>query len=247
MGKQIRIVSTFLVLFSVLLLFGINWTWGNNGNLKFVGDELLIQPKMGVPNEKVGGIVRSYGATIASEIPQIRVKQLKVPSHALETVRKALSKNPHFNFVEYNYLAEVGMTPNDTYYPSQWHLPMISAPQGWDISTGSNSVVMAIIDSGVDPIHPDLSNKLIPGYNFLNGNSDTHDVLYHGTPVAGSAAAMGNNYEGVAGVAWTNPIMPLVVVDSFGQTTYYDIAQAITYAADHGAKIMNISIAGYTS
>jgi subtilisin family serine protease len=107
-----------------------------------------------------------------------------------------------------------------------------------------STVDIAVIDSGIDPSHPDLSAKLLPGYNFLNGTTDTHDVQGHGTKVAGSAAAIGNNGKGVAGVAWTNAIIPLVVVDSTGSASYSTIASAITYAVDHGIKVINISIAG---
>ncbi len=162
-------------------------------------------------------------------------------------VRDALARNPFVKFVENNFLAEGPGTPNDPLYTSQWHLPKISAPQGWDISTGSSVVDIAIIDSGVDPSHPDLAGKLIPGYNFLGGNTDTHDVLGHGTAVAGTAAAAGDNSLGVAGVAWQNSIMPLVVLDSTNYATYSNIAQAITYAVDHGARVINISIGGSSS
>ena len=238
------VLAFFIMFLGPLFLEGVNPSWGNDENPKYVGDELLIQHKVGVPNKKVAEVVGAAGASIISEISQIRVKQIKVPAHALEKVKEALSRNPNINFVENNFLAEAVVTPNDSYYASQWHLSKISAPQGWDISTGSTSVAVAIIDSGVDPTHPDLSNKLLPGFNFLSDNSDSHDLNGHGTAVAGSAAAISNNYTGVAGIAWQNPIMPLVVVNSSGSASYYDIAQAITYAADKGAKVMNISIAG---
>ena len=124
------------------------------------------------------------------EIPQIRVKRIKVPPQALERVKDALSRHPHINFVEPNFLARPDLIPNDSYYSSQWHLQTISAPQGWDISEGSVSVSIARPDTGVDPTHPDLSGKLLPGYNFYDNNTDTHDVYGHGTAVAGSAAAI---------------------------------------------------------
>ena len=89
-----------------------------------------------------------------------------------------------------------------------------SPPPRDGTTTGSSNVIIAVIDSGVDPAHPDLAGKLIPGYNFLGGNTDTHDVKGHGTAVAGSAAASSNNAKGVAGVAWDNPLMPLVVLDA---------------------------------
>jgi hypothetical protein len=82
------------------------------------------------------------------------------------------------------------------------------------------------------------------GWNFLSGNTDTHDQMGHGSAVSGTVAAATNNLTGVAGVTWANPIMPLVVVDSTGYAYYSNIASAITYAADHGARIINISIGG---
>ncbi|ACN15724.1 putative alkaline serine protease (subtilase family protein) [Desulforapulum autotrophicum HRM2] len=189
-------------------------------------------------------LLHSHGAATAGEIENIRVHRITVPEHALEQVKKALSKNPNIQFVEENFIAESGYVPNDERYSSQWHLPMISAPDGWDLTTGSPSVPIAIIDSGVDSTHPDLAGNLIAGYNFLENNTDTQDVLGHGTAVAGSAAAITDNITGVAGVAGDSPIMPLVILDANDYATYYDIARAMNYAADQGVRIINISIGG---
>jgi subtilisin family serine protease len=230
-----------------MFLFIIAWTghsWGGSGDSPFVADELLVQLRPGVSHAKADKVIKGIGATTAGEIQNIQVKKIKVPAHAREHVKEALSHNPNIEFVENNYIASLSVNPNDVKYPSQWHLRKIDAPFGWDIHTGSSGIPIAIIDSGVDPTHPDLADKLLPGYNFLGDNTDTHDVHGHGTAVAGSAAAITNNSIGVAGVAWENPIMPLVVVNTQGRASYFDIAQAITYAADNGAKVMNISIAG---
>jgi len=214
------------------------------GSKKFVPGELLIQVKPGVTKGDVDKLLNSHGAATAGEIESIKTRRITVPEHALEQVKKALSKNPNIHFVEENFIAEAGYVPNDERYPSQWHLPKISAPGAWDLATGSPSVPIAIIDSGVDPTHPDLTDNLIAGYNFLDNNTDTQDVLGHGTAVAGSASTMTDNITGVAGVAWDSPIMPLVVLNANDSATYYDIARAINYAADQGVRIMNISIGG---
>lgn len=213
----------------------------------FVVDELLVQAKAGVGKDKFEAALDGLGATNAEDIPQIRVKKIKVPPQALEKVKAALAKNPHVKFVENNYLATSATTPDDLSYASQWHLPKISAPTGWDISTGSPVVDIAVIDSGIDPSHPDLNGKLLPGYNFVGGNTDTHDIMGHGTAVAGAAAAIGNNSIGVAGVAWQNKLMPLVVLDATNYASYSNIANAVLYAADHGVRVINISIAGSSS
>lgn len=209
-----------------------------------VADELLVRFVAGVSQDEIDRTFRGHGAQEIEENTAIRVKRLRVPAQALEQVKAALAHNPHVEFVERNFLAKSGSTPNDPFFGPQWHLSKISAPQGWDLSTGASDVAIAIVDSGVDPAHPDLGAKLVPGYNFLNNTADTHDVLGHGTAVAGSAAASSNNGIGVSGVAWNNPIMPLVVLDANDYASYSNIARAITYAADRGVRIINVSIGG---
>jgi hypothetical protein len=224
-----------------------NFTRAGNASDKFVADELLVQAKAGVSGEKIHEILKPHDAATVGEIQSLRVRRIKVPADALENVKAALKKNPHVSFVENNFFATGGAEPNDYQYPSQWHLLKISAPAAWDVCTGFPTEPIAIIDSGVDPTHPDLADKLLPGYNFISENTDTQDVLGHGTAVAGTAAAISNNVVGVAGVAWDNPIMPLVVLNSSNYATYYDIAQAITYAADQDVRVINISIGGSSS
>jgi len=238
-------VLVFLFLCFMVLICKDN-TWAESKKT-FVEDELLIQFRIDTPKDKADEALNAHGATVVDEIQQLRINRIKVPSNVIDTVREALSHNPHVEFVENNFMAEPSTTPNDSYYPSQWHLPKINAPSGWDITPGSESVPIAIIDSGVDPAHPDLAGKLITGYNFLGSNTDTHDVLGHGTAVAGTAAAMTNNVTGVAGLACDNPIMPLVVLNSSNYASYYDISRAITYAVDHGVRVLNISIGGSSS
>ncbi|HYS43068.1 MAG TPA: peptidase S8, partial [Geobacteraceae bacterium] len=98
-----------------------------------MADELLLQVMAGVPEAKVGEILAGAGATEAEVIPQLKIRRIKVHPDALEKVREALARNPFVKFVENNFLAEGSGTPNDPLYTSQWHLPKISAPQGWDI------------------------------------------------------------------------------------------------------------------
>lgn len=237
---------------SALLLVGLTIFTTHNSQAttppaKFVEDELLVQITPGAPNEKVLKAVADEGGSIAGEIPQLNIKRIKVPAQLRERARKNLSSNPHVTFAEPNYIADPTTTPNDPSFAVQWHLPKISAPLAWDAVTGSSTVDIAIADSGVDPTHPDLAGKLIPGYNFYDNNTNTSDVYGHGTKVAGAAAAIGNNGIGVSGVAWSNPIMPLRVSDTAGYAYYSTMANAITYAADHGVRIVNLSFGGTSS
>ena len=214
------------------------------GPASWVADELLVAHHPGIDRPRVEEIYRSHGATIVDEIPQIRTHLLRVAPSALESVRQALARRPEIEFVERNYVMPAALTPNDANYWKEWHLEKINAPSAWDVSTGDSGVVIAILDSGIDSSHPDLAAKIVPGYNAYDNNSDTSDVGGHGTMVAGSAAAISNNGAGVASVAWQNPLMPIRVTDTQGSGYASTIAKGLTWAADHGARVMNISFSG---
>ena len=240
-NRKTCIVFIFVVL---CCMIATSITWAENNGAKYTPGELLIKFKAGVSNDEVKALCARHGAYVADEISSIKVKLIRVPEHALEKVKIALENNPNIEFVEYNFISHGANVPNDVNYSDQWHLPKISAPTGWDICIGSNTIPIAIIDSGIDPTHPDLVAKLIEGYNFVGNNTDTHDVLGHGTAVAGVAAAITNNEEGVAGVAWETTIMPLVVLNSNNDATSFNIARAIEFAADAGIRVINMSLGG---
>jgi thermitase len=150
-------------------------------------------------------------------------------------------------FAEVDALVGPSLIPNDTNYPNEWHLPKINAPTAWDTTTANSNIIIGIADTGVDPTHPDLAAHLVPGYNFYDKTTDTSDVYGHGTGVAGTAAAIGNNAKQVAGVAFNASIMPLRVSDANGYATFSTIASAVTWAADHGARVVNNSYNSYPS
>ncbi len=152
-----------------------------------------------------------------------------------------LSRNPHIKFAEVDRLVPHDLVTNDPYLGSQWHLATIKANAAWDLSQGSG-ITIAILDSGVLPTHPDLVQ--VAGWNFYDNNANTADVSGHGTAVAGAAAAMANNGAGVAGVAGAARIMPLRVSDASGYAYYSTIANAVTFAADNGARVANASFSG---
>jgi thermitase len=174
-----------------------------------------------------------------------RIYKLKVDEKAdLAQVIRAFKSNPYVEYAEPNYIAHVFITPNDPYWSSQWGMTKIEAPAAWDITTGSASVTIAIVDTGIDFFHPDLSGKLVSGYDFVNNDSNPQDDHGHGTHVAGIAAARTNNGTGVAGLSWGAQIMPVKVMDDAGRGTNENIAKGVIYAADHGADIINLSLGG---
>jgi subtilisin family serine protease len=206
-----------------------------------------------VPGRLVAGLRDAAGAartlaahrlSVRGELRGLAAVTIDLPENSAPAVLESLRRSGAFEYVEPDYYAHTAADPNDPSYLSQWHLRRIGGPLAWSLSTGSPSVVVAVIDSGVDPHHPDLVSKLVPGWNFVKNNADTADILGHGTAVAGAVAAATNNAVGVAGVSWASRVMPLVAVDATDYAAYSDIAAAIQYAADRGVRVINISIGG---
>ena len=231
---------------SILCLLTL-FTYGLAVAQMSVPGRLLVQHRIGSDSAATSRLFRAHGAIERSRLDALRVSVLTVDPARRDQIQKALEESGLFEFVEPDYLAHVANTPNDPLYTNQWHLPQIEAPSAWNFTTGSTSVPIAMIDSGVDPTHPDLAPKISGGWNFLTNSATITDTMGHGTQTAGTAAAIGNNGIGVAGVSWLSPIMPLIVVDSTGYASYSNIASAITYAAQHGVRIVNISIGGTSS
>ncbi|MBI2609939.1 S8 family serine peptidase [Candidatus Giovannonibacteria bacterium] len=205
---------------------------------------ILVKFKEGVSDAEQGRLLKSWGLAKKSEVKQIKVKILNVPEGAEEVLVQALLHNPKVEYAELDGILKPELVPNDPYYSSEWHLSKIGSESAWDVTQGQASVVIAILDSGVDGGHPDLLSKLVAGYNFYSNNTDTFDVYGHGTKVAGVAAAVSNNGLGVASPAWINKIMPIRVSDASGYAYYSTISSGITWAADNGAKVMNVSFGG---
>lgn len=141
------------------------------------------------------------------------------------------------------------LIPNDPAYPSQPNLLTIDAPGGWQYFTGSSAVIVAVIDTGIDLSNPDFAGRLVPGYDFVNHDDVAMDDNGHGTHVAGSVAATGNNGILISGLDWSTKIMPVKVLNSSGKGSELDVYQGIMYAVDHGAQVINLSLgfSGYST
>jgi len=189
------------------------------------------------------------------------------------TAVEQLSGVAGVEFAEPNRYRETYAVPNDPSFPTQWGLTKINCPAAWDRTTGSASVVVAVIDTGVDLDHPELAGLLVPGTDmvdlgpaptpppgfhfegdFMGRDSDPQDEVGHGTHVAGTIACASNNATGVAGVTWNCRLMPVKVLtrivnnvdadDVRGVGSAADIAAGIRFAVDHGAQVLNLSLGG---
>ena len=145
--------------------------------------------------------------------------------------------------VERDVLMEAFDTiPNDVLWSTQWGRRMIGAPRAWDSTRGASTIVIAVLDTGVDRLHPDLAGATVAGRDFVNGDSDPSDDEGHGTAAAGVIAARTNNGEGQAGICWACSLMPVKVLDSQGNGKTSSIAAGIVWAVDHGARVINLSL-----
>lgn len=216
---------------------------------KFVPDRLLVKPARGTTESALHALLSFHGSDEVDDIPALDVRIIRVPAKALDRVLIALKNNPKIEFAEKDFVMQAIATANDPYYTAayEWHLAKIQAPAAWDFTTGTASTVLAVIDSGADYSHPDLIGKLQAGYDFVNGDSDPSDDNGHGTSATGTAAAASNNGIGVAAIAWGCPVMPLKVLDASGSGSYSNVAKAINYAADRGARVINLSLGATSS
>ena len=133
--------------------------------------------------------------------------------------------------------------PNDPFLSQQWGWNRVGADKALEAGYKGSGVVVAVLDTGIDVDHPDLDDNIIDGWNFVDNNGDVSDLDKHGSMVSGIIAAIANNGIGIVGVAPEAKIMPLKVLDVDGGNIR-DIASAIRYAADNGAKIITMSFGG---
>ena len=251
---------------------------GGRGAMEFKAGEIIVKFGEGISQASIQSLFLTEGVRILDEMGNLGLMLLSVPrGQELEKIEE-LKRNSLVEFAEPNYVVRIAdpiaiepqyslhaadIIPNDPRYPGQWNLPRIEAPAAWDITTGSDKVVIAFVDSGVDLDHPELTDKIwtntgeiagndfdddgndfkddVHGWDFVNWHGEPQDDHGHGTFVASIAAAETNNDLGMAGVSWGAEIMPIKVFDKDGQFYLWDLTGGITYAADNGARIINLS------
>lgn len=180
----------------------------------------------------------------------------------IQSLAAQLIQLPEIISVEYNSQVGANFVPNDDNYPNQWAHDNqgqavsynginvglencdMDTDLAWDITMGSENVIIAIIDSGVDLDHPEFEGKIVPGYDFVNNDEIAQDDYGHGTACAGVAAAIGNNSIGIAGVAWQSLIMPVKVLASDGYGDENDISDGIIWATENNANVISMSLGG---
>ena len=204
---------------------------------------ILVLPRAGLPEAALTKILKDHGGGKARGVGNSGLRIVELTPGMERQMVERLSRHPHLKFAEVDRRIRHDLAVNDPYLGSQWHLSKIGAYSAWNGAQGAG-VTIAVLDSGIDTLHPDLVSRLVPGHNFADGSGTVEDVRDHGTKVAGVAAAASNNGLGVASVAGQLKVMPIRVSDSTGHATWSAIAAGLTHAADRGARVANVSFSG---
>jgi thermitase len=191
---------------------------------------------------------RRTGGRVIERNEQLGFEVVQFTSDLAADRITAYKASPLVEYVEPNHTVHALWTPNDPDFPTkQWGPQKIQAPRAWDVTRSNSAIKIAIIDTGVESTHPDLSGKIAGGWDFVDDDATPQDGNGHGTHVAGLAAAATNNGIGMAAVAPDARILAVRVLDNNGSGTIADVASGIQYAADQGAKVINLSLGSSSS
>ncbi len=189
--------------------------------------ELLVTYEKGAPKQakeeapkKVGGKVRKYFPTIEVQhlsVPEVKNEKAREARQKALELKKVLEQTPGVKAVDYNDVRRGDWVANDTHYGKQWAYPKISAPLAWEATRGHAGIKVAILDSGIDMNHKDLTGKVVHQYDYVKQDNDANDERGHGTHVAGIVAANTDNSLGVAGPCPKCTLINVKVLDSNNQ------------------------------
>jgi thermitase len=221
---------------------------------QLVEGEILVRFRPGLAGLAAADVHRQEGGQVARTVGKVGVDVVRVPRGQERARAAAYRRNPNVLFAEPNGVYRVFGAPNDTRALDQWQFQNvglsggkvdadIDAYQAWNTTEGSASIAIAILDTGIDQSHEDLAAKIVKNANF-SSNATWEDGHGHGTHVAGSAAAITNNGIGVAGTCPKCSLINVKVMNDSGEGSWDQIAQGIIWAADNGAKVINMSLGG---
>ena len=224
------------------------------GGASYVAGELLVVYETDVSGPVADEVPEAADGQAEEEIPEIEAQVIEFPGvkeeptegrrEELLVQKKAqLEEELEVESVSLNYIYRGSFTPNDLQFDNQYGLTKIRAPQAWDETLGRRTDI-AVVDTGIDPRHPDLESKVVKQRNFV-GPTETasaRDDNGHGTSVAGVAAAITDNNEGVAGSCPGCRLLVAKSLDATNSGTLEDVVEGITWAADNGAEVINLSL-----
>ena len=207
---------------------------------------VLVTRTRGVAAASLGRSLSARGLRLRSPVDEAGVAVVDTGGRSVAQVVAELGDDPTVAAVSPNYVRHASQVPTDPLYTSNQrsYTTTVRLPAAWDRSTGSRKIQIAVLDTGADLDHPDLSGKLLPGWNAIHPGASVDDDNGHGTFVAGVAAGRTNNGTGVAGVAWLSRVMPVKVLGANGSGTDADVVEGIQWAVNAGADVINLSLSG---
>jgi thermitase len=244
MKRFVSLLSVFLLLAMLVVPATIFASPVQPVSSKYAPGELIVKFKSGTSSAAIQSLHAKMGAKV-SKTSKAGFQVVKFSGTSVEAMLQKYKKLPNVEYAEPNYYYHAFWTPNDPAFATQqWGPQKIQAPAAWDVTRGSSSVRVAVVDTGVQANHPDLAGKVVNGWDFVENDGTPQDANGHGTHVAGIAAAVTNNGVGIAGVAPNVQILAVRVLDANGSGTLDAVAAGIQYAADNGAKVINLSLGG---
>ncbi len=211
----------------------------------YAPDRILVSFQPGTPEKARADIHARHGGKVEETIAGIGVQVVRVPENKVAEKVRAYKGEGSVAFAEPDYVARAIFTPDDSRFSEQWGMRKIEADKAWNVTQGSASIRIAICDTGIDASHVDLAGKVVDSWNFTSASiTDVDDGNGHGTHVAGIAAAATNNGKGVAGVGFDSSLMNAKVLGDDGSGYYSWVANGIIWAANNGAKVINLSLGG---
>jgi serine protease len=239
------------LLLVILFFVGLGWALTNFPGLAAQGNysSIILDFREDVGAAQIESQIEAIAKTYSTS-PQYN-SEFSLADHIfimpgdkklLDTLRNSdLSK--YTEFIEPDYIYRTYAVPNDPDYGKQWNLRTINVEPAWDQTKGKG-ITVAVIDTGISQVPDLLDTDFVSGYDFVNDRTDVRDDNGHGTHVAGTIAQATNNKFGVAGIAYEASLMPLKVLSAEGGGTVADIAEAIRFAADQKADVINMSLGG---
>lgn len=211
----------------------------------YATDRVLVKFDGGASFFTQSAAMGRIGAQVVDEVSGIGMKVVELPANvSVEQAIAYLRTQQGIAYVEPDYRCSISYRPNDTNYSSQYAPQKIQCEAAWDVTRGDPGIIIAIVDTGIDLNHTDLSGKIVPGYDFVNRTTSPQDDNGHGTHCAGIAAARTDNRLGIAGVGFNCRLMAVKVLDRNGSGFFSNVAAGIVYAVDNGAKVVSLSLGG---
>lgn len=247
LSNHLTRLGKILALLAVLAFLPFSPAYAQDANDPQAGGEIIIKFKKDASDAQKEHILQSVNAKKEEALAKLGLHVATIPPVARDRVIEALKKHSLVEYAEPNFTATKFVVTNDSLLSNQWGLFTIqaagSAQTAWDLTTGSNGIKVAILDTGIDESHPDLSGKVVGRANFTNSPTN-EDIDGHGTHVAGIVGATTNNGNGVAGTGYNTALMNGKVLNDDGFGDYWGIAQAVIWATDNGANVVNMSLGG---